>query len=431
MLRVLVVSSKTFYFVDRGTQRGIAYDAFQEAGKALNRGRKGLPVEVFYIPVRRDELLPALVAGRGDVAAAGLTVTPERLAQVDFSEPFARGVREIVVSGPGSPALASLDDLAGRDVWARPSSSYHTSLAGLSARLVAAGKRAIQIREAPEELEDEDLLEMVNASLLPLVVVDDFTARFWSQVFEGITLHEDLVLRDGAEIAWAIRKGSPRLRAALDQVVREHKVGTTFGNLALRKYLKSTQYVRDATSEAERRRFLETLELFQRYAGQYGFDWLMVAAQGYQESRLDQSVKSPVGAVGVMQLMPATGAQMKVGDIRQLEPNVHAGVKYLRFMMDEYFAGTGMNDLNRGLFAFASYNAGPARVASLRREAEAAGLDPNVWFNNVETVAARRIGRETVQYVSNIYKYYIAYKLVSERAEERARAKREAAAAAP
>ena len=143
-----------------------------------------------------------------------------------------------------------------------------------------------------------------------------------------------------------------------------------------------------------------------------------MAAQGYQESGLDQNVKSRVGAVGVMQVMPATGRELGVGDIRQLEPNIHAGVKYIRFMIDQYFKDEPMDQLNKGLFAFASYNAGPARIRQLRKEAEKRGLDPNVWFGNVEQIASERIGRETVTYVSNIYKYYIAYRLV---AEERAR----------
>jgi membrane-bound lytic murein transglycosylase MltF len=137
-----------------------------------------------------------------------------------------------------------------------------------------------------------------------------------------------------------------------------------------------------------------------------------MAAQGYQESRLDHSARSHVGAIGVMQVMPATGAELRVGDITMLEPNIHAGVKYLRTMVDRYYAKEPMDDLNKALFAFAAYNAGPGRVRQLRREAAARGLDPNVWFNNVERVAAERIGRETVTYVSNIYKYYVTYLLI-------------------
>ena len=120
-----------------------------------------------------------------------------------------------------------------------------------------------------------------------------------------------------------------------------------------------------------------------------------------------------------MQVMPATGAELKVGDISQLEPNIHAGVKYMRFMINQYFDKEPMDQLNKGLFAFAAYNCGPGRVRSLRKEAEKRGLDPNKWFNNVEIVAAEKIGRETVTYVSNIYKYYVAYKLAMENMEER------------
>jgi membrane-bound lytic murein transglycosylase MltF len=84
-----------------------------------------------------------------------------------------------------------------------------------------------------------------------------------------------------------------------------------------------------------------------------------------------------------------------------------------------------MDPVDKMLFAFASYNAGPAKISQLRKEAKQAGLDPNVWFNHVERVAAKRIGRETVQYVSNIYKYYVAYRLLEEERQERERAKQQ------
>ena len=149
-----------------------------------------------------------------------------------------------------------------------------------------------------------------------------------------------------------------------------------------------------------------------KYGDRYSLDYVLMAAQGYQESQLDHSRKSAVGAIGVMQVMPATGKDMKVGDITQLEPNVHAGVKYVRFMMDQFYANEPMDALNKGLFTFASYNAGPGRMKQMRELAAKRGLNPNVWFNNVELVVADKIGRETVQYVSNIYKYYLAYKML-------------------
>jgi membrane-bound lytic murein transglycosylase MltF len=146
-------------------------------------------------------------------------------------------------------------------------------------------------------------------------------------------------------------------------------------------------------------------------------------AQGYQESQLNQEAKSPVGAIGVMQVMPPTGKDMNVGDITQMEPNIHAGVKYMRFMMDQFYENEPMDRLNKGLFTFASYNAGPGRVQQLRKQAAKRGLDPNVWFNNVELIAAEKIGRETVTYVANIYKYYLAYRMVEEERAERAKAR--------
>jgi membrane-bound lytic murein transglycosylase MltF len=165
------------------------------------------------------------------------------------------------------------------------------------------------------------------------------------------------------------------------------------------------------------------VDLFKKYGTQYDIDYLLMAAQGYQESTLDHNVRSPVGAIGVMQVMPPTGKDLKVGDITEIEPNIHAGVKYMRFMMDQYFKDEPMDNLNKALMTFAAYNCGPGRLRQLRRETEKRGLDRNVWFGNVERVASERIGRETVTYVSNIYKYYITYKLLSDQRDRREAAK--------
>jgi membrane-bound lytic murein transglycosylase MltF len=233
-------------------------------------------------------------------------------------------------------------------------------------------------------------------------------------VYTSLKPRPDLVVNSGGQLAWAFRPNSPQLKAALDGFTKTHRQGTAFGNTILKRYAGSPKFVLNATSQAEIKKFNQLIELFRKYSGQYDMDSLLMMAQGYQESRLDHAAKSQVGAVGVMQVMPATAKDLKVGDITQIEPNIHAGVKYMRFMIDQYYAKEPMTRVNKGLFAFASYNAGPARIRQLRQEAAKRGLDPNVWFNNVEVVAAERIGSETVTYVSNIYKYYVAYRLVSE-----------------
>jgi len=416
LIRVLVTYNRTHYFMEKGTPRGATYEAFttfeRELNAKLKLGRR--PVHVVFLPVTRNELLPALVEGRGDIAVAGLTVTPERERLVDFTASSMADVDEVVVTGPRSPALTRLEDLAGRDVFVRESSSYYLSLAA---------QRGVVVRQAPEALEDEDILEMVNAGLVPLTVVDDYLAEFWALTFPNLTVRKDLAVRTGGRIAPAIRKNSPLLKAELDDFVRRHALRTTFGNVVFRRYLKNRQYARSATADEDMQRFRSVVGAFQKYGERYALDWVLVAAQGYQESRLDPGARSPRGAIGVMQVLPATGRELAVGDIRQLDANVHAGVKFLRITIDRHFAREPMDDLNRGLFALAAYNAGPARIQALRREAAGRRLNPNVWFGQVEPVVAEKVGLEPVQYVSNIYKYYVAYRLALEETAERDRTK--------
>ncbi|MGO9832374.1 MAG: transglycosylase SLT domain-containing protein [Myxococcaceae bacterium] len=427
VLRALVVYSRTYYFVDRGSERGLTYEVLKAFEDDVNKtlGAHGLRFTVLFIPVARDELIPALLDGRGDIAAAGLAITPDRLAMVDFSAPLATDVSEVVVTGPRSPQISRVEDLSGQSIHVRKSSSYWEHLEQLNQTFVHEGKPPAKLIPTSEELEDEDLLEMVNAGLFPIVVVDRFKARFWQQVFVKLKFEPLVTISNGDSIAWMLRKGNPQLKAVMDGFIRTHKLGTEFGNVLQQRYFKSARYVEEATSEAELRKFQATVDLFRKYAGKYDADYLLMMAQGYQESRLEQSAKSSVGAVGVMQLMPATGQQMQVGDITQLEPNIHAGVKYLKFVENTYFSDAAIDPLVRSLFAFASYNAGPNRIQELRREAQRRHLDPNRWFRNVELVVAEKVGQETVSYVANIYKYYIAYQLVAEQERERQAVKRQ------
>ena len=430
VVRVLVPYSKTMYFVDRGAQRGIAYEYIQAFDDHLNAKlkTKNLRIIFVFVPSTRDQMVAMLNEGRGDLAAVDATITPERMQLLDFTTPLASGVKEIVVTAKDAPPIPTLDDLAGRTVYVRPQSARETHLRELSDRLVAKGLAPIDVQLAPPELEPEDLLEMVNAGLMPAIVVNRYYATFWAQVFPEIVVREDLVVAEGQDVGFAMRKGSPKFKAELDAFLATRAKGSAFGNIVLQKYLKNTKWVKNAANEAELAKFRGMVDTFKKYSEQYQLDWVLMAAQGYQESRLDQTVRSPVGAIGVMQVMPATGGDMKVGDISVQENNIHAGVKYVRFVIDEFYKDEPMDLKNKMLFAFASYNAGPGRVRGLRKVAAERGLDPNLWFGNVEHIAAEKIGRETVQYVANIYKYFIAYSLVDKSERER-RARLDAARA--
>jgi membrane-bound lytic murein transglycosylase MltF len=425
MIRVGVTFNRTHYFVDNGVQRGVVYEHLKMFEDTLNKKLKtgNLKVHVVFVPLRRDLLLPALIDGKVDVVAAILTVTPERRTLVDFSNPTARNVNEIVVTGSAGPAITTIDDLSGQEVFARKSSSYYQSLLALNSRFQSRGLEPVAIHDTPESLEDEDLLEMVNAGLIKVVVVDDYLATFWAKIFPNLVVHHDVALRTGGDLAAAFRKNSPKLAAEANDFIAKFGLHQAFGSVIKKRYLESTTFVKSANAAAERRKFESLTALFRTYSMQYDVDYLLMVAKGYQESGLNQNRTSPVGAIGVMQVMPATGQAMNVGDIRQVGPNIHAGVKYFRFMMDQYFKSDPMDDLNKTLLTHASYNAGPGRIRQLRREAARRGLDPNVWFDNVEEIVSARIGRETVSYVSNIYKYYIAYRLVVEEEERRAAAR--------
>jgi membrane-bound lytic murein transglycosylase MltF len=420
-IRVLVPYSKTFYFNDRGKEQGLAYETFRIFEEDLNKRLKNKNVRVYvmFLPVSRDKFIPYLKEGKGDIAAGNLTITPHRLKEVDFSKPTYRDVSEVVVTGPASKPISSKEDLSGQEVYVRKSSSYYESLEALNADFAGRKKALVRIRLAPESLEDEDLLEMVNAGLVKATIVDSHIAAFWKGIFPRIVLNPDASVRTAGEIGWMFRKNSPKLKAASSKFLALYPEGSKQRNMLLQKYLKNTKYVKDATSKAEIDKFEKVVDFFKKYGDQYQMDYLLVMAQGYQESRLDHNARSKVGAIGIMQVMPATGKELKVGDIKQLEANIHAGVKYIRFMEEQYYKNEPMDSLNKGLFSFAAYNAGPNRIDQFRKLAAKRQLNPNVWFNNVELIAAEKIGRETVTYVSNIYKYYLAYQFIVEEAKER------------
>jgi len=381
---------------------------------------------VVFIPVARDQLIPALIGGRGDIVAAGLTITPERKELVDFTNPVSKELSEVLVTGPSAPKINIRDDLSGRTIYVRASSSYRASLDALNEYFRKYDLAEVNIKDADELLEDEDLLEMANAGLLEWAVVDDYKARIWADVFDNLTVREDLVLKKKKKIAWAIRKDSPQLAGALNEFLKSHRQGTLKGNVLINRYFRDFDWAKNALAADDYKRFQDVVEIFRIFGEQYGFDFLMVAAQGYQESRLDQSARSRAGAIGVMQLLPSTAKDPNVGipDISKVESNIHAGVKYLDFIRNRYFSDPGMDRFNQTLFAFAAYNAGPARVRKLRDKAAQQGYDPNVWFDNVEVIAAKEIGHETVQYVANILKYYIAYRLTFQQQAERAKSRK-------
>lgn len=421
LIRIAVPYSMTHYFLDGAVERGIAAAMGRQLEREVNR-REGLRtqlVHVAFIPVPRNQLLEYVAAGRADIAMGHIRISERNRRTVDFTVPFIRDTREIVVTGPGAEPIASIEDLAGRAISIPAGAGYRESLEGLSLSFVEAGLAPVTIDELDEALDPDEILELVQAGYLPATVMDRYLAEFWGQVFPELAVRTDLVVASGHDIGWAIRKNSPQLQGVLNEFLRTHRPRTEFGNIILRRYLQTDAWVLRTTTARDREALDRTLPLFEEYGERYQLDPLLLAALGFQESRLDQGVRSPVGTIGVMQLLPETGAAMNVGDISLVEPNIHAGTRYLRSLIDRT-EGQDLEPLDTVCFALASYNAGQTRIRRLRREAARQGLDPDVWLNNVELVVAREVGREPVQYVRNIFLYYLAFQRVETKRAQRA-----------
>ena len=426
-VRVLVVNSKAFYGIEKGKKTGIYNDAIIALEKQINKNypnaNKHIKTKLIPIPVIREMLIPALNAGYGDVALADNTITKRREEQIAFSDPFASGINEILVTNSSMEGINAFEDLSGKEVYVKPSMSYLDSLLQVSETLVQKGLDPILIRALPEALESEDILELVNDGLIGITIMDDYKAKMWSTVYEKLTLHEDITFREDAQLAVMVRKNNPLLLKELNDFIKTKRVGNAFAKVATEKYFKSKRYKKLSKSGISKRKFLSLRKTFQKYAEQYELDPLMLMAQAYQESQFKEKARSPVGARGIMQLMPATAREMNVGSIYNTDANIHAGIKYHKKLQEQYFNDEDIAKEDRSLFIFAGYNAGPNRINRFRKIAKARGLNPNKWFGNVEVIAAEKIGRETVQYIQNIYNYYVAYTMMNIQNEAKLRAK--------
>jgi membrane-bound lytic murein transglycosylase MltF len=413
-IRALVPYTHLYYYIDGKERKGVAFEILNLFEQSINKQLRLKPhmVQIIFIPVNHTQVIPLLRDGYADLAYAGMTITEERMEKVDFSMPTITGLREIVVGGPASPKLHSLADLAGQELYVHEGSSYESAALKLSDSLKMKGLPPIIIKHVDPYLETEDMLEMVNSGAIPFTATVEDLAHLWSNVMDSLVLFDQFPLASNVDYGWVFRKDSPKLKKAADKFIAKNAKGTLMGNMMYEKYVKNVKLLPGMYNKKTMAQVKALNGIFQKYADEYHLDRLLLIAQGYQESQLNQKLTSHAGAVGIMQVKPSTaaGSPIYIKNINKVDNNVHAGVKYMRHIIDDYYGDPEIDTLNRHLLALATYNAGPGRLAQLRRMTKKKGLDPNKWFNNVEIIAAREIGRETVQYVSNIYKFYASYR---------------------
>jgi membrane-bound lytic murein transglycosylase MltF len=426
-VRVLVSFSRTNFFVAQGRPRGFDCDLMGEYQRALLgqlKARQG-EMTVVFVPVAFDQLIPALLEGRGDIAAGGLTITPARQERVNFSDPYLTNVDEIVVAAKGMRDIKTLEDLAGREMRVVRGSSYIDHLKRLNRDMELHGRSPINVVEADGSLEAEDLLEMVHAGVLDCTVVDRPIADAWAQVLRGLDPRPNMKINSGGELALAVRPNNPQLLASVNTFIRGHRRGTLIGNVLFKRYFANTRWLTNPMSDEQRQRRDELAGLFQKYGKEYGFDWLLLAATAYQESAFDPNARSDAGAIGIMQVIPGTAIEVGLGNnLGDPEENIHAGTKYLAKLRDKDFNEPQLEPAARNDFILAAYNAGPTNVKNWRTIAAARGMDPNRWRENVERISLERVGEETYRYVRNIDKYYLIYTEKAARDAERDAARR-------
>ncbi len=411
VLRVLTRNNPATYFLWRGELLGFEYELIRKFAE-----QHGLRVEM-VVPPGRDDLIPWLKEGRGDVVAASLTITAEREEQgIHFSRPY-HSVSEILVARADEKetALAKPADLEGRTVAVRRSSSYWNTLERLRQSGIA-----LEIDTVPEELETEEIIAKVAAGDYDLTVADSHILDI------ELTWRDDIraafPLGDSVSHGWAVREDDTQLLTAITSFLKKEYRGL-FYNITYKKYFKNARTIRKHVEfRASRTGELSPYDdLVRRYAEQYGFDWRLVVAQMYQESRFDPGARSWAGAVGLMQVLPRTAKSMGFADVSEPEEGIHAGVKYLDWVRKRF--GTELPVEDRTWFTLAAYNVGYGHVLDARRLARKLRLNPDRWFNNVEKamlLLARRQyarqarhgycrGSEPVKYVRSIRNRYEAY----------------------
>jgi len=396
----------------------MAYDMMREYEKRLNRQyfkNTKLKLNILFIPVPSSQIINMLAQGYGDIAIGPLMILKDQEKQVTHTEPIYKNHQLLLVSHHSVAEYKNINQLSGKEIWIRRNSIYHQQLQLINQRLSKLNKLPIYINIVADELEDYELLDMVDNKQIFMTMVSSHSLRLWKKLYKRIKLHPQLAVGNHIPSTWAVRNNTPKLTHSLNRFIHQHKKGTKIGNILHRRYLVAHPWLKKVIHQKFERRYLETEKIIKKYAKQYKFDWQLILAQAYQESRLNQKAISHRGAVGVMQVLPSTANEpyINIKNIGNIDDNIHAGVKYLHFMKQRYFSHQEITKLDSLLLSFAAYNAGPAKLRRLRKRAQERGLNPNVWFNNVEKVVAETIGKETVNYVNNIYKFYITYLLAS------------------
>ncbi|MCO4795027.1 MAG: transporter substrate-binding domain-containing protein [Bacteriovoracaceae bacterium] len=414
-LRVLTTKNSFDYYIYQGKPKGIQYEMVREFVKHLNKkyskGKKNLKIQFEMIPVDYDQMIPLLKKGKGDIIAAGMTINSKRQKKVNFTKPY-RMVDEVVVS---RKEMVN-QKITGKTFHVRKSSSYFESIRKYNRSVKR--KWRVKTKSVSEELKTENILELVSLGKYDYTVADSYLAELAAKVFPGLHLHKHKPFGVKQGIAWAVKKEDSKLLQELNTVLPKVRKGSLLGNVFSQKYFGDINTIKSTNFNLGTSHLSDYDKLFKKYAKMYNFDWRLVAALCFQESRFNQGIVNKWGAIGLFQVKQMTANEpyiniKKITGHKNAENNIHAGVKYLDWIRNRYFSKfKKMSDKAKLRMTMAAYNAGPSRVKKAIRLAKKMGLDPNRWFRNVELAMLQMRKPEPVTYVSEINKRYVAYLLL-------------------
>jgi len=410
-LRVITRNNAASYFLWRGELLGFEYELVKAFAHQHN-----LRLEIISAPSHEAQI-PMLLEGKGDIIASFLTVTDKRKdLGVVFSHAHHKA-SEIIVTRADDNSIETVDDLAGRSIYVRQSSAYWESLQ----KLQDLGHK-FKLLAAPENMETEEIIAQVASGKYDLTLADNHLLDI--ELTWRNDIQATLVLGDVRENAWAMRNNNPLLVSAVNKFIKK-QYRSLFYNITYQKYFKNAHKIKKYRNQRIDLNPDGTLSpydiLAKKYAQKFDFDWRLIVAQMYQESRFNPKAKSWVGAQGLMQVMPRTAKEMGISNLKQPEAGIKAGVQYLDWVRDRFEAELNVKD--RMWFTLAAYNAGQGHVKDARRLARQQGLNPNKWFDNVEKamllLSKKKFyrkarhgyvrGSEPVNYVRDIRSRYRAY----------------------
>lgn len=409
VLRVLVNQSRNSSGEVKGEPVGVEHHRLRSLEHYLNaRARDGQEIRLKLIPRAKEQLLAALQRGEGDLAAPGELLDPSLVRGVSGSAPVRDQVQLMLVGRKGERSFSRIEQLSGRTVALTSASAAGAVIEQLNQQLALRKRAAIKVEWVDPSLAVEDVLEMVQAGIYHLTVVERPIAQRWARVMPRLRLDSRVHLGQPQAMRWYVRRDASMLLATVDRFLQGYRAPAN-QDAAFERIYRRQYRVHDPLARKSRKRLESVRAVLQKHGAAQQIDWLNLAALAFKESTLNPAARGSGGAHGLMQITPSAARRVGVSNTATVDGNVQAGARYLALIRRKFFASPQLNERERMAFVLAAYNLGPERVQAMRAEARRRGLNGNQWFFQTERIAMEQVGMGPVNFVNSVNKYFLAF----------------------